>query len=134
MENLLFCGATIDEFNFGRTASKTTGLKLSTSIKYSVRCVADKHLLIGDAIITISDAGDEGLFRMKFHHLGTFSYEGEIESDDERRRLHIETAHHLQPLWTQTVTMFCAVAGIPPVILPPYRVTEEQIRMGGDRV
>lgn len=132
MDNLLFRGASIDEFNFGRTMKSGTGIKLTTSIKYSVRCVAEKHLLLGDAIITISDAGDEGLFRMKFHHLGTFSYEGEIESDEERRRLHVETAHLLQPLWNQTVAMFCAVAGIPPVLLPPYRVSEEQIRMGGD--
>lgn len=133
MENLTFRGAAIDEFNFGRNLKPNQSVRLESTIKYSVHNVAEKHLLVGDAIITVQDSEKEGLFRLKFHHMGQFSYEGEIATDDERRKLHVDTARHLQPLWNQTVTLFCAVAGMPPVLLPPYRVTEEQIRMGEDR-
>lgn len=130
MENLVFRGASIDEFNFASNLAPKEGVKLETSIKYSVHCSAEKHLLLGDAIITVQDAEKQGLFRMKFHHMGNFSFEGEVASDEERRALHMETARQLQPLWNQTVALFCAVAGIPPVLLPPYKVTEENIRLG----
>ena len=132
MENLLFRSSGIDEFNYSRNLKPGQKIDFETSIKYSVHCFADRHILIGNAIITVNDSEKAGLFRMKFHHMGTFSYEGEITTDEERRKLHVETSAVLQPLWNQAVVMFCTIAGIPPVLLPAYRVNEDQIRMGGD--
>ena len=81
-------------------------------------------------MITVQDAGHEGLFRLKFHHIGLFACESLPETPEEKRKLHIEAAAMLQPLWNQTITLFSAMVGIPPIKLPPYRVTDENIRTG----
>lgn len=129
MEQLHFLGATIDEFHFEKNIRKDTGMRLEATVKFSVRYNKDKEQFAGDAIVTVQDAGHEGLFRLKFHHIGVFACDGvDMENDEAKRRLHMEAAAMLQPIWNQTVTLFSAMVGIPPIKLPPYRVPDGNIR------
>ncbi len=129
MEQLHFLGATIDEFHFEKNIRKDTGMRLEATVKFAVRYNREKEQFAGDAIITVQDAGHEGLFRLKFHHIGVFTCNGvDMEDQECKRRLHMEAAAMLQPIWNQTVTLFSAMAGIPPIKLPPYRVSDGNIR------
>ena len=129
MEQLHFLGATIDDFHFEKNVRKDTGMRLEATVKFSVRYNGEKKQFAGDALVTVQDAGHEGLFRLKFHHIGVFSCRGvDMDSEQDKRRLHMEAAAMLQPIWNQTVTLFSAMVGIPPIKLPPYRVPDSNIR------
>lgn len=129
MENLRLLNSTIDDFSFQKNVRQDTGIRLEASVKFAVRYNSEKKQFAGDALITVQDAQHEGLFRLKFHHIGVFTCDGvDFDSDDEKRRLHAAAAAMLQPLWNQTVTLFSTMAGIPPIKLPPYRVAENNIR------
>ena len=129
MSTLHFLGASIDDFTFQKNIKKDTEMRLEATVKFAVRYNGETKQFAGDAIVTVQDAGHEGLFRLKFHHVGVFACEGFDHNDDtEKRRLHMEAAGMLQPLWNQTITLFSAMVGIPPVKLPPYRVADPNIR------
>ena len=129
MEQLHFLGANIDDFHFEKNIRQDTGMRLEATVKFAVRYNEEKKQFAGDAIITVQDAGHEGLFRLKFHHVGVFACEGvDRNSAEDKRRLHMEAAAMLQPIWNQTVTLFSAMVGIPPIKLPPYRVPDGNIR------
>lgn len=128
MDKLQFQNATIDDFSFQKNIKKDTSMRLEASVKFAVRYNTEQKQFAGDALITVQDAGHEGLFRLKFHHVGLFSCSQPPKTLEEKRQLHMEAAAMLQPLWNQTVTLFTAMVGIPPIKLPPYRVTEENIR------
>lgn len=127
MENMQFQGATIDDFSFQKNVKKDTGVRLEASVKFAVRYNTEQKQFAGDALITVQDAGHEGLFRLKFHHIGLFTCDEPPHNIEEKRRLHMEAASMLQPLWNQTITLFTAMVGIPPIKLPPYRVSEDHI-------
>ena len=130
MEQLQFQSASIDDFSFQKNIKKDTGMRLEASVKFAVRYNTEQKQFAGDALITVQDAGHEGLFRLKFHHIGLFACAVLPQTDAEKRALHVEAAAMLQPLWNQTITLFTAMVGIPPIKLPPYRVTDENIRTG----
>ena len=128
MSTLHFLGASIDDFTFQKNIKKDTEMRLEATVKFAVRYNNDTKQFAGDAIVTVQDAGHEGLFRLKFHHVGVFACQGFDHNDDgEKRRLHMEAAGMLQPLWNQTIPLFSAMVGIPPVKLPPSRVADPNI-------
>ncbi len=127
MDLLQFLGASIDEFSFQKNVKKDTGIRLEASVKFSMRYNGEQKQYAGDALITVQDAGHEGLFRLRFHHIGVFSCGSVVSCAEEKRRLHLEAAAILQPLWNQTIALFAALVGIPPIKLPPYQVSEEKI-------
>ncbi len=129
MSTLHFLGASIDDFSFQKNIKQDTGMRLEATVKFAVRHNAETKQFAGDATVTVQDAGHEGLFRLKFHHVGVFSCpDVNTEDEEEKRRLHMEAAGMLQPLWNQTITLFSAMVGIPPIKLPPYRVADPNIR------
>lgn len=128
MHNIRFVSDTIDDFTFQKNISSNKEIKLETSVKYTVRFVAEKNILIGDAIITIHDAEHEGLFRLKFHHLSQFQLDFQPD-DTTKKEIHTETAQILFPLWNRSLRSFCAMASLPPIQLPPYKVEESNIRV-----
>lgn len=127
MEKLQFQSASIDDFTFQKNIKQDTAMRLEASVKFAVRYHAAQKQFAGDALITVQDAGHEGLFRLKFHHVGLFTCAEAPQTTEEKRILHMEAASMLQPLWNQTITLFTAMVGIPPIKLPPYRVAETNI-------
>ncbi len=136
MSRLQLTNASIDDFTFQKNVRTDVRIRLEATVKFAVRYNAAQNEYAGDALITVQDAGHEGLFRLKFHHIGVFScaeLRGENLSEAEQRALHREAAEVMQPLWNQTVAVFAALVGIPPIHLPPYRVDDERIHTDLDR-
>ena len=121
---------TMDECLFEKNSREDREIRLEPSVKLSVRFSEKDSLAVGDAIVTIQDAGHEGLFRIKFHHLARFRIESPLQSDAEKKAVHMEAGRILHPLWNRTLRSFCVTAGIPVIQLPPYTVSEERIKTG----
>ena len=82
MSTLHFLGASIDDFTFQKNIRKDTEMRLEATVKFAVRYNGETKQFAGDATVTVQDAGHEGLFRLKFHHVGVFACEGFDHNDE----------------------------------------------------
>ena len=128
MVNMQFLSDHCDAFSFEKNGREEREIRLETSVKFTVRFSDSDRLAVGDATITIQDAGHEGLFRIKFHHLAQFRLESPVETESEKKEVHMAAARVLHPLWNRMLRSFCANVGIPIIQLPPYTVSEDRIK------
>ena len=128
MQKLRFLSEYVDDFSYAKNAKEERKIKLETSVKFTIRFAEKNNLVIGDAIIIIHDSENEGIFRIKFHHLSQFRLEAPVSTDEEKKSVHMEAAQVLYPLWNSTLRSFCAVVNIPLIQLPPYMVSEDRIQ------
>lgn len=128
MRQLQFISEYVDDFSYAKNAKEEKQIQLETSVKFTIRFAEKNNLVIGDAIIIIHDAGNEGIFRIKLHHLSQFRLETPVTDDAGKKSVHMEAAQILYPLWNSTLRSFCATVNIPIIQLPPYRVSEDRIQ------
>ncbi|MBQ3935061.1 MAG: hypothetical protein IKS34_05500 [Clostridia bacterium] len=128
MRQLQFLKEYVDEFTYNNNPTEEKQIRLETSLKFTVRFAEKNDLVIGDATIIIDDAGHEGIFRIKFHHLSQFHLESPVTDEAGKKSVHMEASQILYPLWSSILRSFCASVNIPVIQLPPYRVSEDKIQ------
>ncbi len=99
-----------------------TKLELKNQYSHNVKYGANQTCE-GVLTVKITDKGGNENFGISATVQGIFQYEGELV----RQKVHIETFNALFPYARALVTNLTAGAGMPPIIIPPVDIENQEI-------